>query len=387
MKWYHYLETVLPVYVLGVLAYGSLNNKQVFGLTATQYATWLLLAGLFILVFLFLTYYTVGTEDFRFKLYFHMVIFGVGLGFTVLQIKGTGLLDLFDGQNEVGKTLMQATFVNIMAGVFILGPLMAIMDLVTPLTDEINHLSKQLSEYNEIEGLANPAMAKDKILGRPILILHDTLKALQRTQLKAKDLADEILQTSENMLKDTEDINATIEEAAAVTSSIADGTAQQAEYLASIIASLNETNDVLNKIIGEIQVNARFVSEIAVKTNILALNAGIEASRAGDYGRGFGVVAENVRKLSDETQNSAEKIEQVVKDISNELKRLFNEIHSKVQNAGSISQETAASAEEVSSSIKEIEMQTQHSVDQAKQMAELAKSNQKQFDTRISFDY
>ena len=264
---------------------------------------------------------------------------------------------------------------------------MAIMDLVTPLTDEINHLSKQLSEYNEIEGLANPAMAKDKILGRPILILHDTLKALQRTQLKAKDLADEILQTSENMLKDTEDINATIEEAAAVTSSIADGTAQQAEYLASIIASLNETNDVLNKIIGEIQVNARFVSEIAVKTNILALNAGIEASRAGDYGRGFGVVAENVRKLSDETQNSAEKIEQVVKDISNELKRLFNEIHSKVQNAGSISQETAASAEEVSSSIKEIEMQTQHSVDQAKQMAELAKSNQKQFDTRISFDY
>ncbi len=383
MRWYHYLEGILPIYILGVLTYGGLNATQIFGLSTTQYAVWITLAVIFVLVFFVITYYTVGTDDFRFKLYFHVVVFGIGLGFTVLQIKGTGFLDILEQKKDVGKTLLQATFVNLMAGVFILGPLMAIMDLVTPLTDEINNLSKQLNEGKEITELSNPKLVNDKILGPPVLFLHNTLKALQSTQLKAKQLADEILQKSEDMLKDTQDINATIEEAASVASSIADGTAQQAEYLGSIISYLNEANAVLNKIIKEIQENAHFVSEIAVKTNILALNAGIEASRAGDYGRGFGVVAENIRKLSDESQSSAEEIEKIVKDISNELKQLFDQVQNKVQNAASISEETAASAEEVSSSIKEIEMQTQHNVEQARQMAELAKSNQKQFSTKV----
>ena len=65
----------------------------------------------------------------------------------------------------------------------------------------------------------------------------------------------------------------------------------------------------------QIHSNTSLIGNIALQTNILALNAGIEASRAGDYGRGFAVVAQNVRELSDKTKMASESIEGVVSHI------------------------------------------------------------------------
>ncbi|KPU45546.1 methyl-accepting chemotaxis protein 4 [Oxobacter pfennigii] len=68
---------------------------------------------------------------------------------------------------------------------------------------------------------------------------------------------------------------------------------------------LKESMDNINEFLSSIK-------RIAEQTNLLALNAAIEASRAGDAGRGFGVVAEEIRKLSDESNNTANEISQVV---------------------------------------------------------------------------
>lgn len=69
------------------------------------------------------------------------------------------------------------------------------------------------------------------------------------------------------------------------------------------------------KVIGQIAEVSQAISEIASQTNLLSLNASIEAARAGDAGRGFSVVAEEIKKLSDTTGNEIEKVNTLIEKV------------------------------------------------------------------------
>ncbi len=96
------------------------------------------------------------------------------------------------------------------------------------------------------------------------------------------------------------------------------------------IASNNQTSltyvKELEKNAGEIGTISKVVGEISEQTKLLALNASIEAARAGEYGAGFSVVANEVRKLSDETSDAVNNISEIIDQMQTQVKNVVKQI-------------------------------------------------------------
>ncbi|KFZ42224.1 methyl-accepting chemotaxis protein [Anoxybacillus flavithermus] len=114
---------------------------------------------------------------------------------------------------------------------------------------------------------------------------------------------------------------------------------EQIERLATVIESLNDKSKEIHQIVG-------FITSISDQTNLLALNAAIEAARAGEHGKGFGVVAEEVRKLAEQTAHAAGNIRTLAEQsqtqtahavhVMNESSESFQTGHSLVEQVGHI---------------------------------------------------
>jgi methyl-accepting chemotaxis protein WspA len=128
----------------------------------------------------------------------------------------------------------------------------------------------------------------------------------------------EITATSKELVRTMNEVSSVTEQSAALASSGQVGVTHMEETMRHVMeaaGSINAKLAVLNEKAGNINQVVITITKVADQTNLLSLNAAIEAEKAGEYGRGFAVVATEIRRLADQTAVATYDIEQTVKEI------------------------------------------------------------------------
>ena len=240
--------------------------------------------------------------------------------------------------------------------------------------------------YDENHEAVNYLNRKDEV-GQVTRAVVDMQTNLMEVVASLQEVAKNVASTSENLSAASEENAATIEEVASSISSFSqtvDQTRQRAEVMmddaVSIETLAEEGSDQMGasmKSMGNIETAGKevkaslvelstqaknmenilkMISDIADQTNLLALNAAIEAARAGEHGRGFAVVADEVRNLAEQTQQSVGDITGMIDQlIENAVKstRIMDEADSQIQGGTKLLAQTQRGLEAITNKVND----------------------------------
>lgn len=234
---------------------------------------------------------------------------------------------------------------------------------------------KQVEEEKErTSGMMNSILEIAEQITEDINQVSGKVETLESTANKTKDSMKEVaagtnetVQSIQVQMEKTEQIQATIDDVEHASGMIVDNVNQTKEELDSSKKNMealikcvqisNEANANVSKELaqlrehtGRMQSIIELINNITSQTSLLALNASIEAARAGDAGRGFAVVASEISNLADQTQSATEDITGLIGNISSQLSdvvKVIEEMISISENQNKAVDDTAKSFEKI----------------------------------------
>lgn len=168
---------------------------------------------------------------------------------------------------------------------------------------------------------------------------------------KSLENSEKLQDTADNLVSSMEQISAAIENIASSAQGLADGG-----------RSVSNSSQEVQRKAEEMEEVVQYIDSVASDTKLLGLNASIEAARAGEAGRGFGVVAQEIRTMAVSSATSAKDIRKIIGAIRGDISKITGELGK----FGKNTEEVSASLEEISASIESL---TQNAI----QLHEMAK--------------
>lgn len=313
---------------------------------------------------------------------------GVAVGIIAIVVLIAIIISFIMGRRLMRPLVKVSTIIEDVAN----GNIEADFSVVKESNDEIGLIIEKMKELtqslgsivgkirNSSDTMSSNSYELNDTSSQTLAANNEISKAVEDVAEGSTGMAASISKINENLLEmsnETKDINASVDEIKNQTTAVQDSSKIMNDKIKSMqdsshkmdegISAISKRIETVNTTVDNVSNIVSVIEEISSETNLLSLNASIEAARAGDAGKGFAVVAQEIRVLSDNTNTELENIKQIISSLVEECRYC-------VQASGTIVEDNAKQKEEIKAVLDEfgsLDEQIQKTAEKADEIEEL----------------
>lgn len=313
---------------------------------------------------------------------------GVAVGIIAIVVLIAIIISFIMGRRLMRPLVKVSTIIEDVAN----GNIEADFSVVKESNDEIGLIIEKMKELtqslgsivgkirNSSDTMSSNSYELNDTSSQTLAANNEISKAVEDVAEGSTGMAASISKINENLLEmsnETKDINASVNEIKNQTTAVQDSSKIMNDKIKSMqdsshkmdegISAISKRIETVNTTVDKVSNIVSVIEEISSETNLLSLNASIEAARAGDAGKGFAVVAQEIRVLSDNTNTELENIKQIISSLVEECRYC-------VQASGTIVEDNAKQKEEIKAVLDEfgsLDEQIQKTAEKADEIEEL----------------
>lgn len=313
---------------------------------------------------------------------------GVAVGIIAIVVLIAIIISFIMGRRLMRPLVKVSTIIEDVAN----GNIEADFSVVKESNDEIGLIIEKMKELtqslgsivgkirNSSDTMSSNSYELNDTSSQTLAANNEISKAVEDVAEGSTGMAASISKINENLLEmsnETKDINASVDEIKNQTTAVQDSSKIMNDKIKSMqdsshkmdegISAISKRIETVNSTVDKVSNIVSVIEEISSETNLLSLNASIEAARAGDAGKGFAVVAQEIRVLSDNTNTELENIKQIISSLVEECRYC-------VQASGTIVEDNAKQKEEIKAVLDEfgsLDEQIQKTAEKADEIEEL----------------